>query len=271
MTTVALRGTPAPHRRSTGRGRRALRGAVGFAAVLLLGQILPSTLFAGQGLPTTTETAASLSRVLVGADTWAAVGETMVGWLIGCAIASACAIPVGFAIGRIETVRMALNFPVEFLRVIPPIILIPIVVLVQGPTLGMKITLAVISAVWPVLHQTVYGLRAVDRTLEDTSRVYRLSRRKHVFGVMLPAALPSIITGLRIGVTLGIMVVIVAEMVGGAPGIGREIYLAQSNGEYARMMAFLVLAGALGLAINGALRLLESRTLIWHPSQRGTA
>src|SRR5699024_539433 len=69
----------------------------------------------------------------------------------------------------------------------------------------------------------------------------------------------------------GIMVAIVAEMVGGAPGLGQELYLAQTNGQYADMMSFLILAGVLGMCINSGLRFIEKTSLGWHPSQRSNS
>jgi len=241
---------------------------VGFVVILVLGQLLPAVVFAGQGFPTTVEIGISMAHILMTSSTWLAIGQTVLGWIIGFTIAAVLAIPGGLAIGSSPSLRLAFNFPVEFLRVIPPIILIPVVVLLQGPTLNMKISLTVIGVIWPVLHQTVYGLRSIDRTVKDTARIYKFSIRKNITGVILPAALPYIVTGLRIGATIGIMVAIVAEMVGGAPGIGRELFLAQSNGQYASMMTFLVLSGIMGMAINSSLRLVEKWGLSWHPSQR---
>lgn len=250
------------------RTYKALKGAGGIATILVLGQILPLSIFAGQGFPTTTEIIWSISQLLISGTTWFAVGQTLLGWFIGFSIASIIAIFSGMAIGSFTSVQTAFNLPVEFLRVIPPIILIPVVVLIQGPTLSMKITLTIIGAIWPVLHQTIYGLRTIDQTIKDTTRIYRFSSLKKIFGVIVPASLPYIVTGLRIGATIGIMVVIVAEMVGGAPGLGQELYLAQTNGQYADMMSFLILAGVLGMCINSGLRFIEKTSLGWHPSQR---
>ncbi|WP_427008729.1 ABC transporter permease [Pseudarthrobacter sp. H2] len=271
MTALTLKtqAPPTPRKlRSSSRGRKTLKGAAGFVLILVLGQMLPATVFAGQSFPTTAEIAVAMGQILTTSATWLATGQTMLGWLVGFVVAAMIAILGGLAIGSFPTVRLAFNFPVEFLRVIPPIILIPVVVLLQGPTLNMKVSLTILGAIWPILYQTVYGLRSIDRTVKDTARIYRFSLRKNVLGVILPAALPFIVTGLRIGATIGIMVAIVAEMVGGAPGIGREIYLAQSNGQYASMMAFLVLSGILGMAVNSSLRLVEKSGLRWHPSQR---
>jgi ABC-type nitrate/sulfonate/bicarbonate transport system permease component len=137
-----------------------------------------------------------------------------------------------------------------------------------GPTATMKIWMIALAAVWPLLFQTYYGVKAIEPVTIDTARVFRVGGLDRVRKVFLPATLPFIATGFRISSAIALIVAVVAELVGGAPGLGERIYSAQTSGAYDTMYAYIGFAGCLGVVINFATRRLERRLLGWHVLHR---
>jgi ABC-type nitrate/sulfonate/bicarbonate transport system permease component len=157
---------------------------------------------------------------------------------------------------------------IDFLRTIPPVALIPLALLLYGATEKMALLLIVFGSAWPVLLQSMYGVHQVDPVARDVARAYRLSRRDVVLSVVLPSAAPLIATGIRIAATMSLLLAIGAELIGGAPGVGHSIAIAEVNGDIPQMYAFVVVSATLGVLLNVALLRLEGRALAWHPSHR---
>lgn len=219
-------------------------------------------------VPPPSQVVAIMFGLLGTAEVWRAIGNTLLGWAIGMIAAILGGLVVGAAMGSSDLLQRLTRAPFEFLRPVPPIVLLPLVALLLGPTLIMKIVLIFIGAFWPIVYQTAYGVREVDPVLKDTAKVFGIGSWKRIINIIVPSALPLIMTGVRVAAGIGFVVAIVAELVGGAPGIGREMIALQGAGAYKEMYAYVVIAGLLGLAVNSAMTLLETRLLHWHPSQR---
>src|SRR5699024_5546969 len=153
----------------------------------------------------------------------------------------------------------------------PPIVIIPSVLLVLGVSLQMKLLLIFQGIFWVMLLQAVYGVRGVDPVMLDTAQTYGMSRLRRFFTVQLPGSLPFIVTGVRIAAIFALVVSIVAELVGGAAGLGNEILKAQSAGDDRTMYALILVTGVLGVLITAIFSGLERFVLFWHPSQREAA
>ena len=160
------------------------------------------------------------------------------------------------------------RFTIDFLRTIPPVALIPLVLLVYGATPKMAFVLIVFGSTWPVLLQAMYGVHQVDPAARDVARAYRLRRRDRIRFLIVPSAAPFIATGIRLAATISLLLAIGAELLGGAPGIGASITLQEQNGDIPGMWVYVVLAAVLGVIVNLALIGLERRILTWHPAQR---
>lgn len=202
---------------------------------------------------------------------WTALGDTLTSWLVGLVLCVAIGVPLGVLFGWRASVYRSVRFLVEFFRSTPPVVLIPFVLLFFGPTQEMKIVLVVAGAVWPILIQTMYGVHDVDGTLLQTSKAYRIGGWRFVAQVLMPSVSPYVITGARVTAVLALLLAIGSEMVTSAPGLGREILMAQSGGSMGLMYALIVIAGLLGMALNFAFSKLERKVLAWHPSQRPDA
>jgi ABC-type nitrate/sulfonate/bicarbonate transport system permease component len=134
-----------------------------------------------------------------------------------------------------------------------------------------KVFLVVFAASWPLLIQTLYGVRDVDPVAVDTARAYGLSRSTRFFRLTLPSALPYIATGLRISSATALILAVTAELVIGSPGLGAEIAVAEASGATALVYALIGATGLLGWVLNGAFSRFERRLLHWHASQRREA
>ena len=178
------------------------------------------------------------------------------------------AVPIAMSIHRSMVVQESTWFLIEFLKPIPPVALIPLGLLIWGPTEVLKLILVIFASLWPLLTQLVYGLREVSGTALEVSRVYRFSPWQRTSRIVLPSILPFALTGLRISATIALIVAIVVEYIGGVSGLGQMLILAQLNGLLLETYAIIFAAGFLGLAFNGILAALSRPLLFWHASQR---
>lgn len=200
---------------------------------------------------------------------WSAVGSTLEGWAAGLGIAITLGVPLGLLIGSSRWAYRGLRVPIEFLRPIPSVALIPLAVLIYGQGLQSKVFLAAFASFWPLLIQTIYGVQDVDPVATDTARSFGLGRLERMWRVTVPSAVPYIATGIRISSAVALILAVTAELVIGAAGLGREINVARSGGNLDVMYALIVATGLLGWLLNLATSAGERRVLHWHPSQRG--
>lgn len=199
---------------------------------------------------------------------WTAVGQTMQGWALGLAIAAGLGIPLGIIIGSTRLLYRACRGLIEFLRPIPSVALIPLAILIYGTGMQSKVFLAAFASFWQVIVATLYGVQDVDPVATDTARSFGFSRAKRLFRVTLPSAVPYIATGLRIASAVSLILTVTAELVIGAPGLGRAINVARSGGNEELMYALILTTGILGLLLNMVFVRIEKRVLHWHPSHR---
>lgn len=251
---------------------RAVLGLIGTVGVLLLveGGIRAGLVNASY-LPPPTEVVAELFVQLGSADFWRAVGSTMQGWAIGLLIALAIALPLAALIGASEYVYRATRPIVEFLRPIPSVALIPVAILIFGPNMGSKVFLVAFGCLWPVLIQLIYGLRDIEPTQVETARSFRISPARRITRITFYSTLPYLATGLRLAVSIALVLAVTAELVTGAEGLGQAIMLAQGAGAATVMYAIIVATGLIGVVLSFALAAIERQVLKWHPSHREVA
>jgi ABC-type nitrate/sulfonate/bicarbonate transport system permease component len=258
-------------RRSGARSRLAYRVAATLVALALwqiavISGVVPAAAVAA---PTDIVRAAGS---LVGTDGFgAALLDTMGSWAEGLLIAILIAIPAGLALGSSDLAYRLSRFTIDFLRTIPPVALIPLVLLVYGATAKMAFVLIVFGSTWPVLLQAMYGVHQVDPAGREVADAYRLRRRDRVRFLILPSAAPFVATGIRLAATISLLLAIGAELLGGAPGIGASITLEEQNGDIPQMWVYVVLSAVLGVVVNLALIGLERKVLRWHSVQRSVA
>jgi ABC-type nitrate/sulfonate/bicarbonate transport system permease component len=202
---------------------------------------------------------------------WSAFGYTVRGWAVGLGLAAVVAVPLGIALGLSDLAAHALRVPIEFLRPIPSAALIPLLFLTLGTSFASEIFLAAFGAFWPLLIQTMYGVRDVDPVAVDTARSFGVRATERLYRITLPSAVPYIATGVRIGSAVSLILAFTAELFMGTPGLGQKLNYAQSYGLTTQLYALALATGVLGISTYIAFASVERRVLRWHPSQRVTA
>ncbi|AMM34487.1 nitrate ABC transporter permease [Sinomonas atrocyanea] len=243
-------------------------GAAGIAAALLIWQIAAGSGAAGGSLPQLGRVFGELAALGASADFWAAAAATVGIAVLGLAAAGICGVVIGILVGSFEPVRYATRAVLEFLKPIPPIVILPLVVLVLGPTGEMSWFLVFLGCLLPIVMQTVDGVHSTDPVARDTARSFGLGPGEVLARIVLPSALPYIGTAVRVTAPAALIITVVAGLLGGGPGLGQSLYLAQAGGDYATMYALVVILGILGLAFQAATQIAERRLLHWHESYR---
>lgn len=187
------------------------------------------------------------------------VGVTLLGW----GLASLLGIALGLYLGLSDWAWRWSMSSIEVLKGVPPISLVPLALLIFGFSVRMELTLIVFAAAWPVLINSIGGVRGVPVELNDVVRMLRLSRFKAAWKIVLPSAMPSALVGLRLGLAHSLVLAVVAEMVGNPRGLGNSLIRAQQALQPATMFAYVLTIGLTGLALNAAFQLLSSRTAAW--------
>ena len=245
---------------------------VSVAAALALWELVSRTGVISQSdLPAMSTTMQELWSLMQTGEFWRNFGYTVRGWALGLGIATVLAVPLGILLGASELAGRAFRVPIEFLRPIPSAVLIPLLFLTLGPSLKSEVFLAAFGAFWPLLVQTIYGVRDVDPVATDTARSFRLGTFERLNRITLPSAMPYIATGLRIASTVALILAFTAELFMGTPGLGQAMNYAQSYGLNDQLYALAIATGFLGLAVHFLMAALERRVLHWHPSQRAGA
>ena len=213
-------------------------------------------------LPTPEATWASLEEGLRGdlaGFTLATTGRMLLGWLL----ASLVGVALGALIGISPAARAWLLPTLEFVRPLPASALLPLAIALLGLSAGMVLAVVAFGAMWPVLLATVHGFAAVDPRLQEVSRCLQLSRTAFVFKLGLPNALPDILAGMRLSLTVSLIVSVVGEMIASQPGLGQAILLAARAFRASELFAGIVLLGLIGFLSNTLLSFTERRLLRW--------
>jgi ABC-type nitrate/sulfonate/bicarbonate transport system permease component len=212
-----------------------------------------------------------LSKILsVFPDTWFGqrltqdIAPSLVRLFIGYALALVVGIGLGVFIGSYRWLRATLEPVLEFLRAIPPPVLVPILILVAGIESPMKVLVIFSGGVWPILLNTVEGVRGTDEVLSDTCRSYRIGgwlRFKHF---VLRAASPQIVTGARQALSISIILMVISEMVTSTNGLGYTILEFQRGFQIPEMWSGVLVLGLIGVILALLFRIVERRILLWY-------
>lgn len=134
----------------------------------------------------------------------------------------------------------------------------------------MQINFIAFGIVWPVLINACEGARHVDRQHLDTASVFGLTGRERLFRIILPSAMPKIFAGLRVSLSLALILMVLSELIGSTDGIGFQLLDAQRSYDFPGVWATIVVLGVLGYALNSAFLAAERRVLSWHRSAKQT-
>ena len=217
-------------------------------------------------LPTPEATFASLRDGLVNGELLAYSCATLTRMFQGWLLASLVGIALGALIGMSATARAWLQPTLEFMRPLPASALLPLAISIFGLNPSMVLSVVAFGAMWPVLLATVHGFTAVEPSLQEVARCLQLSRMAFVWKIGLPNALPDILAGMRLSLTVSLIVSVVGEMIASQPGLGQAILLAARSFRASELFAGIVLLGLIGFASSALLAFFEKRLLKWqHP------
>ncbi|GAA3226417.1 ABC transporter permease [Actinocorallia longicatena] len=184
-------------------------------------------------------------------------GVTLLAWVLALAVALAA----GTLLGLSHTAWRWSMASVEVLRTLPAVALVPVALLVLGPTTAAEIVVAVYAASWPLLISVVAGLQDTPQRLIDVARQMRLPRSRVVVSLMLPAAAPLILSGARLALGISLIVVVLAEMVGNPAGLGAAISETQMALQPEDMWVYVLSVAVLGTVLNAVLLAVSRRAL----------
>ena len=188
--------------------------------------------------------------------------------VVGVAAAIILGILAGLLIGSIRWLR-ALTEPVlEFFRAVPPPVLVPVLMLLLGISDSMKVVVIISGCIWPVLLNTVEGVRAVDGVLSDSAQTYGINGWARVRYLVLPSAGPQILAGVRQCLSIGLILMVISEMFASSSGLGFTIVQFQRSFAVPEMWSGIVILGLIGVAMSFIFQFTERRILRWYHGLR---
>ncbi|BCJ46304.1 ABC transporter permease [Actinoplanes ianthinogenes] len=214
-------------------------------------------------LPPLSEVLKAWWELVKSGELWEHTQASLTRSLAGFGLAIVIAIPLGLLIGWYKPVANLLNPLLEVFRNTAALAILPVFVLILGLGETSKIAIILYACAWPILLNTVSGVRTVDPLLIKSARSLGLGSLRLFQKVILPAAVPTIFTGIRLAGAYSILILIAAEMVGAKAGLGYLINYAQYNFAVPDMYAGIITISAIGLLVNQLLIAIERRFSTW--------
>jgi NitT/TauT family transport system permease protein len=253
------------HEPLSGRSQAVL-GVVGTLGVAGLWEAaIRSRLLDVPGLPVPSGVASGVADLMSDGIFWEQVLFTLGEWMLGLAIATVVGVVIGGLMGAFSSVFLAFEWPVEAFRVLPSVAVGPILVLLVGQgLLPLALTVA-LSCVWPILLNTMYGVRSTDTTAVMTAKTFGNGDLAVLRKIKIPSALPFAFTGVRIAASIGLLVAVSAELlIGGGRGIGGYILENSANATNLDLVyAATLVAGLLGVLANLGMAKIDEAVFGW--------
>ncbi len=194
---------------------------------------------------------------------WEPLGKTVwrmfAGWLAACL----AGIALGAAIASSPLARKLFQPSAEFLRPLPASAILPPAILILGLSDAMIVFVVAFGSVWPVLLGAIHGFRSLEPRLAEVARMLRLTPWQRAWKFQLPGALPDIFAGMRVSISIALIVTVASEMLSSQAGVGYLMLVAARAFRSADIFAGIIVLGALGYLTNAALQKLEDRLLRW--------
>lgn len=219
-------------------------------------------------IPPVSQILMALGGLLISGEVTAHLLTTLRRFVEGYLAAGAIAVTLGIVLGYFRFAHSLTEMLIEFLRPMPSVAIIPVAILLLGIGDSMIVAVTVYASTWPILVNTIDGVRHIERTLIDTGRTFGLARRRILWQIILPAASPYIITGLRVSLSIALILVTTAEMIAGSKGLGFFILDEERSFRSSNMYAGIFLVAALGYALNRFFMVLEAKTMKWRHAMR---
>jgi sulfonate transport system permease protein len=223
--------------------------------------VSPLVVGASSAFTPPSDIALALGRLAATADFWGAVAHTTIVVLVSWIAASVLGVAIGIVFGAFPLVWRFGMASVDFLRSIPATAVVPVVLLLLGPTSASEYAMAIFVGTWPVLISAASGAREVSSRQYEVARQLQLSRTDVLFKVVLPCAVPRILAGTRLTLGIVLVVVVLGEMLGSPQGVGFQLISWQQAVQPAAVGAYVAVAGAVGYLLNIGLGTVVGRVL----------
>ena len=214
--------------------------------------------------PPVSEVLVTLAQILWSGELMTHIAASLRRFAEGYALAGVLAVSAGLCLGIWRPLYRVFEPLIELLRPMPSPATIPIAILFLGIGDEMKVAVIVYACAWPILLNTVDGVRSVDRVLVATAATFRLSPWTRFWKVMLPAASPQIVTGLRVSLAIALILVTTSEMVVSNDGLGFYVLERQRSFQMPEMYAAIVALALIGYALNRCFLALDGWAMAWH-------
>jgi ABC-type nitrate/sulfonate/bicarbonate transport system permease component len=228
--------------------------ATGLALLVIWELAKRSGLIDLEYLPMPSEVAAGGWEIIQNGDLLENLAHTLAAALAGWLIAVVVGVPLGSLIGLVRPVWTYVMASVDSLRALPIVAFVPVAVLLFGFSVQTEILVAFYAALWPITLNTISGMQSLDPRKREVGRVLKLGPAGELWKLRLPAATPSIVVGLRLGIGISLVLTLVAEMVGNPAGLGFAIVQAAQALRPERMFAYIIAIGLIGIVLNVALQ-----------------
>lgn len=194
------------------------------------------------------------------ADVVPSMGRALFGWLVAAAIG----IAVGSIAGRWAGAAAYIDPPVNFIRSLPKPALVPIFLIILGGTDAMRLAFIVFGCIWPVLLNTMQSVRAIDPTYHETAKAFHIRPLRTFAAVFLPAASPGVVAGMRVSLSLALILMVISEWMLATSGLGFFLLDAQRRFQITDLWAAMLVLGIAGYLLNVLFVAVEHRLLRWH-------
>lgn len=270
MSTVApAAGAPnAPQPRKGRSGAARVAQSIGYSfglpILLLVLWGVWVTLSEPKFIPSPAEVYDAFVKTWIGPAFMSDVVPSLTRLAIGLVLSILIGIALGTVIGLVKWLRELLEPSFEFFRAIPPPVMVPVIAVILGQTGTMKVVVIVLGALWPVLLNTIEGVRSTDSVMKDTARAFALTRSQRLRDLVLPAAMPRIMAGVRQSMSIALILMVISEMFNASSGLGGNIVYFQRNYLVAEMWSGIVLLGLVGVLLATIFGFVERRMLRWY-------
>jgi ABC-type nitrate/sulfonate/bicarbonate transport system permease component len=183
---------------------------------------------------------------------------------MGLAIAIVLGVAFGLLIGEVDTLRKVTSPTLNFFRAVPPASIVPIVIIALGVGAAPKVFIIALGCFWPILLNTIDGVRGTSPAVRETARAYRIPALLVIFRVALPAATPQIMAGIRVALAVALVLMVISEFFGADSGIG--FYITEASTRFATRQAWAgtIFVGILGYLLSAGFLIVERRILAWY-------
>lgn len=244
-------------------------GAVGIVGLLALMQVAVMTnLISSASMPTAIDMLVAFGNLVISKTFLIAVADTLFATVVAFSIAAVITVPLGVLLGTNRFAEKLASGLIAVMRPVPAIALLPVAILALGIGPQMKIALACYAALWPLLINTIQGVRDTDQMMVKAGRSFSWSRATIMRKIQLPASLPFIGSGARQSISVALVIVVTLELLGARSGIGAVIRSYSAAGRVDYVFAGVLATALLGLGLHVLLTRGEQRLMRWAPQYR---